>query len=121
MKWKGRKGQRERRHLRIRKKVQGTADRPRMVLVFSNRHIQVQFIDDTAGVTLASASTDGKKMGKNLAAATALGKMAAQMAGDKGIKSFVVDRAGFKYHGRLKAGVEAVRAVGIGAIPKEEK
>lgn len=121
MKWKGRKGQRQRRHLRIRAKVQGTADRPRLVIVFSNRHIQAQFVDDTAGVTLAAAGTDGKKMGKNLSAATALGKMAAQAASDKGIKAFVVDRAGFKYHGRLKALVEAVRAAGIGAIPKEEK
>lgn len=120
MNWKGRQGKRQRRHLRIRKHVRGTAERPRMVVAFSNRHMRLQFVDDERGVTLAAVTTEGQKLGKNKSAAAQLGEQAAQAVRGKGIGDFVVDRAGFKYHGRLKAIVEAMRAAGIGAPVKKE-
>src|SRR5688572_33073047 len=96
-----------RRRWRIRKKVSGTKDRPRMSVCFSNKNIHVQFIDDIAGVTLASASTTSKatpnreKLAANAASAKTLGALAAQAALGKGIKQVVFDRGGALYHGKV--------------------
>lgn len=108
------------RHYRIRKRVNGTELRPRLSIFLSNRHMYVQFIDDVAGVTMASATSDGQDAGNNIAGAAALGKLAADAARARGIQDFVVDRGGFKFHGRLKAIVDALRTAGIGAGPNKE-
>src|ERR1700749_3010744 len=100
-------------HDRIRKKMQGTAERPRLNVYRSLNHIYVQVIDDMSGNTLASASTSGKKSGKktggNVASAKEIGKTIAQRAQEKGIKKVVFDRGGYLYHGRIKALAEAAR------------
>lgn len=107
------------RRFRIRKKVQGTKERPRMVATFSNTHIYVQFIDDGAGVTLASASTMHKgaperdNLSANSKSAAIVGKWAAQEAQSKGIKSVVFDRSGSRYHGKVKALADAAREAGL--------
>jgi len=94
----------QRRHWRVRQKVSGTAERPRMAVCFTNQNIHIQFIDDTKGVTMAAVSTVGKtaperaKLTANVAGATVAGKLAAQAALDKGIKHVVFDRAGARYH-----------------------
>src|SRR5678816_1114858 len=93
------------RHWRIRKKVRGTKDRPRMSVCFTNKNIHVQFIDDIAGATLVAASTTSKtipdrdKLAANAVSAKAVGTLAAQAALGKGIKSVVFDRNGARYHG----------------------
>ena len=92
------------RRWRIRNKVSGTKDRPRMSVCFTNRNIHVQFIDDRAGVTLAAASTTSKatpnrdQLAANVAGAAVLGKVAAETALAKGIKTVVFDRGGARYH-----------------------
>jgi len=92
------------RHWRVRKKIRGTKERPRMSVCFTNENIHVQFIDDTAGVTLAAASTlsknvpDRDKLAANVASAKVIGKLAAEAALAKGIKSVVFDRGGARYH-----------------------
>ncbi len=92
------------RQWRIRKKVSGTKDRPRMSVCFTNEHIYVQFIDDAAGRTLASASTRSKatpdrdKLAANVASARTIGTLAAKTALDQGIKQVVFDRGGMRYH-----------------------
>jgi large subunit ribosomal protein L18 len=92
------------RHWRVRKKVCGTKERPRMSVCFTNEHIYVQFIDDEAGRTLASASTRSKatpdrdKLAANVSSAKAIGAFAAKTALDKGIKQVVFDRGGARYH-----------------------
>ena len=107
------------RRYRIRKKVSGTSARPRMVATFSNTHIYVQFIDDTAGKTLASASTmhkaapDRDNLGANVKSAAVIGKTAAEVAQSKGIKAVVFDRAGTRYHGKIKALADAAREGGL--------
>jgi large subunit ribosomal protein L18 len=107
------------RRYRIRKKVSGTSERPRMVTTFSNTHIYVQFIDDLAGKTIASASTrhknapDRENLGANVKSATLIGKAAAEAAQSKGIKSVVFDRAGTRYHGKIKALADAAREAGL--------
>ena len=107
------------RHWRVRKKVSGTKERPRMAVFFSNEHIQVQFIDDTAGKTLAAASTlskatpDREKLGANAASAKTIGTLAAKTAIDKGIKAVVFDRGGARYHGKVKALADAAREAGL--------
>lgn len=94
----------QRRHWRVRRKVFGTAERPRMSVCFTGQNIYVQFIDDTKGVTLASTSTLGKtvpdrdKLAANVKSATIIGKLAAQTALEKGIKEVVFDRGGARYH-----------------------
>jgi large subunit ribosomal protein L18 len=105
-------------HTRIRKKVQGTAERPRLSVYRSLNHVYVQVIDDLAGVTLVSASTaEGKKAerktGGNLAAAKAVGKTIAERAKAKGISQVVFDRGGYIYHGRVKALADAAREAGL--------
>ena len=101
--------------MRLRKKVTGTADRPRMSVFVSNRSMYVQFIDDAAGRTLAAATNLSKaREGKNdVAAAKALGKKAAQAAKEKGIAAVVFDRGGFSYRGRVKALADAAREEGL--------
>jgi large subunit ribosomal protein L18 len=104
---------------RIRKKVNGTRQRPRMSVCFTNKNIHVQFIDDQAGVTLASASTmskaiaDRDKLAANVAAAKRIGQVAAEAAKAKGIKEVVFDRGGTRYHGKVKALADAAREVGL--------
>ena len=103
-------------HTRIRRKVRGTAERPRLAVFRSEAHIYAQVIDDSAGATLVSASTvdkDSKAKGGNVAAAKAIGKLVAERAKDKGIKSVVFDRGGYQYHGRVKALADAARSAGL--------
>src|SRR5947209_14740508 len=105
-------------HDRIRKKMQGTAARPRLNVYRSLNHIYVQVIDDLQGVTLVSASTaEGKKdartAGGNVASAKAVGKSIAERAKAKGIDKVVFDRGGYIYHGRVKAIADAAREAGL--------
>ena len=107
---------RVRRHLRLRQKVQGTPERPRMSVFVSNKHLYVQFIDDGAAKTLAAVSTlSGALKGRKLNVATAkqLGALAAKAAQEKGIAAVVFDRGGFAYRGRLQAVADAARAGGL--------
>jgi|SRR6516164_6032972 large subunit ribosomal protein L18 len=108
-----------RRHWRVRKKISGTSARPRMSVRFTNKNIHVQFIDDTAGATLAAASTtskatpDREKLAANAASAKTLGALAAKAALDKGINQVVFDRGSARYHGKLKALADAAREAGL--------
>lgn len=109
---------RVRRHRRVRKKVHGTATRPRLAIYRSNKHLIAQVIDDDAGRTVASASTleaDFRKQqsGSNVAAATAVGALVAERAKQAGVSTVVFDRGGFLYHGRVAAIAEAARAAGL--------
>jgi large subunit ribosomal protein L18 len=109
---------RQRVHTRIREKMSGTAERPRLNVYRSLNHIYTQLIDDLNGVTIASASSMGKKgeekkYGGNIAAAVEVGKLIAQRAQEKGIKKIVFDRGGYLYHGRVKALAEAAREAGL--------
>ena len=109
---------RRRVHKRIRKKVLGTAERPRLNVYRSLNNIYVQVIDDLKGVTLVSAnSAEGKKesraTGGNLAAAKAVGKAIAERAKAQGITKIVFDRGGYIYHGRVKALADAAREAGL--------
>jgi large subunit ribosomal protein L18 len=107
---------RERRHLRLRRKVRGTAERPRMSVCFTGLHIYVQFIDDVAGKTVAAASTnagDGKGVKANMDGAKKIGAIAAAAAKAKKINEVVFDRGGFRYHGRVKALADAAREAGL--------
>jgi len=116
MKVKNQKDYRVRRHLRLRQKVQGTAERPRMSVFVSNQHLYVQFIDDAAAKTLAAVSTlSGGLKGQKLNVATAkqLGAMAAKAAQEKGISEVVFDRGGFAYRGRMQALADAAREGGL--------
>lgn len=107
-----------RRHERGRGKVGGTAERPRMAVFRSLRHISVQFIDDAAGTTLVALSTGSKDFpkdtyGGNIKAAEKLGEMAADKARAAGIETVVFDKGGRKYHGRVKALADAARKGGL--------
>ena len=110
---------RQRVHDRIRKKMTGTAERPRLNVYRSLNHIYVQVIDDLQGVTLAAASTaEGKKKGDrvtggNVASAKSVGKKIAELAKQKGITKVVFDRGGYIYHGRIKAIADAAREAGL--------
>jgi large subunit ribosomal protein L18 len=121
MKLASKKENRQRRHERIRRKVRGTAERPRMSVMISNKNIYLQFIDDDKGATLAAVSTLGEKGHTNIGTAKAVGKRAAEVASGKGITSAVVDRGGYKFHGRIKAIVEALNQGGVATGAKEEK
>jgi large subunit ribosomal protein L18 len=105
------------RRWRIRKKISGTKERPRMAVCFTSENIHVQFIDDTAGQTLAAASTvskgETKELSANVAGAKKLGAIAAKSAIDKGIKEVVFDRGGTRYHGKVKALADAAREAGL--------
>jgi large subunit ribosomal protein L18 len=107
------------RRWRIRKKVNGTKDCPRMSVCITNQNIYVQFIDDVSGVTLAAASSlskaapDRDKLAANAASAKVIGAFAAQTAIAKGIKKVVFDRGGTRYHGKIKALAESAREGGL--------
>jgi large subunit ribosomal protein L18 len=109
----------QRRHWRVRNKVSGTKERPRMSVCFTNQHIYVQFVDDLAGATLASASTrdkatpDRDQLAANAVSAKTLGALAARAAQSKGIKQVVFDRGGARYHGKVKALADAAREAGL--------
>lgn len=108
-----------RRHTRVRKKIQGTAQRPRLNVYRSLNHIYVQVIDDAAGETLVSASTLDPalkgvlKGGGNIEGARAVGELAAKKCLEKGIENVVFDRGGYLYHGRVKALAEGAREAGL--------
>ncbi len=113
---KNRTQSRERRHMRHRQKLHGTAERPRMSVCLTGKHIYVQFIDVVAGKTLACASTvlaDAKGTKANVAGAKKLGALAAEKAKAKNITAVVFDRGGFQYHGRVKALADAAREAGL--------
>ena len=103
------------RHARVRAKISGTPECPRLNVFRSNAHIHAQVIDDVNGVTLASASSVNMKLenGSNIAAVTAVGKAVAEAALAKNIKKVVFDRGGYVYHGRVKALAEAAREAGL--------
>jgi len=111
---------RKRRHRRVRRKIAGTAERPRMAVMFSNRNIYVQLIDDEARRTLCSVRGSGKGGGATVEAARGLGKQIAEEAKSRDIRDFVVDRAGFKFHGRLKAIVDAAVEAGMQNVKNRE-
>ncbi len=114
-------------HKRIRRKLRGTAERPRLAVFRSVSHIYAQVIDDGAGRTLVAASSvdkdavgkpakgakTSKTRGGNVAAAKAIGKLVAERAKEKGITKVVFDRGGYPYHGRVKALADAARAAGL--------
>jgi len=115
---------RQRVHSRIRRKLSGSNDRPRLNVYRSLNHIYAQIIDDASGQTMASASTvegrkgekgakSAKKQGGNLGSAKDVGKLIAQRAQEKGVKKVVFDRGGYLYHGRVKALAEAAREAGL--------
>ena len=113
----GKAAARSRRHIRVRKKVSGSADRPRLVVTRSSRHVFVQVVDDYAGHTLASASTmeadlrgaDGDKTAK----AREVGRLVAARAKDAGVETVVFDRGGNRYHGRIAALADGAREGGL--------
>jgi large subunit ribosomal protein L18 len=106
---------RKRRHARVRKRIVGTPDRPRLSVFRSARHIRAQIVDDTTSRTLAAASTEEKSFGAggNVQSATAVGKAVAERAKAAGITKVVFDRGGFRYHGRVAALADAARKEGL--------
>ena len=105
--------QRLKRHARVRKTVNGTEARPRLNVFRSNKNIFAQIIDDTKGVTLASASSLKFENGGNIEGAKEVGKLIAEAAKNAGINEVVFDRGGYIYHGRVKALAEAAREAGL--------
>lgn len=108
---------RVKRHLRVRMKVSGTTERPRLAVFRSEKNIYAQIIDDVKAVTLVAASSKDKdfslKVGSNKEAAKAVGEAIAKKALEKGIKNVVFDRGGYVYHGRVKELAEAAREAGL--------
>jgi len=109
---------RSRRHFRVRRKVAGTAARPRLAVFRSNKHISAQVIDDRSGLTLASASTVERSLRDaggtgNKTAAASVGRLVAERARAAGVTSVVFDRGGFQYHGRVAAVADAAREAGL--------
>lgn len=110
---------RKKRHLRVRNKIQGTPQRPRLNVFRSGKHIYCQVIDDTKGITIASASSLDKELkdkisnGGNVESAKLVGELIAKRAKDNGISKVVFDRGGYIYHGRIKALAEASREAGL--------
>lgn len=108
-----------RRHLRVRRKITGTSERPRLNVYRSEKHIYAQLIDDVQGVTLASASTLDKELrdqvenGGNIDAARKVGELIAKRGKDAGIANVVFDRGGYLYHGRVQALADAAREAGL--------
>lgn len=122
MQIKTKKEKKERIRLRQRKRISGTAERPRLAVFRSNAHIYAQVIDDLAGTTVAAASSSesglkstfsGAVRGGNKAGAEALGKVIAERLKEKGVTKVVFDRGGFLYHGRIRAIADAARAAGL--------
>lgn len=108
---------RKRRQARIREKIAGTPERPRLAVFRSGKHLYAQIIDDSKGVTIASASTLDKdlkgKVGDTVAGAKKIGSVIAEKAKSKKIENVVFDRGGFQYHGRIKALADAAREAGL--------
>jgi large subunit ribosomal protein L18 len=109
---------RSRRHFRVRKKVAGTPERPRLAVFRSNKHISAQVIDDRAGRTLAAASTVESAVRSaggtsNRSGATSVGRLVAERAKAAGVTQVVFDRGGFQYHGRVAALADAAREAGL--------
>ncbi len=110
---------RARRHARVRRKLTGTAERPRLAVYRSEHHIYAQLIDDTRGETLAAASSVDKELkgslgyGGNVDAAKQVGLLIGRRAKDKGVEAVVFDRGGFLYHGRIAAVAEGAREAGL--------
>ncbi len=112
---------RRRRHTRVRRKVSGTPERPRLAVNRSLRHVTAQVIDDSSGRTLAAASTSDRELravlagrsGGNVSAAEAVGRLVATRAKAAGVSKVVFDRGGFKYHGRVAALADAARSEGL--------
>jgi large subunit ribosomal protein L18 len=107
------------RHLRVRKKIEGTTERPRLNIFRSSKHMYAQIIDDTNGVTLVSASTHDANLkgevnnGGNVDAARKVGETIAKLAKERGIEQVVFDRGGYLYHGRIQALADAAREAGL--------
>ncbi len=107
------------RHLRVRKKIEGTPERPRLNIFRSSKHMYAQIIDDTKGITLVAASTqdkdlrDGITNGGNVEAARKVGELIAKRAKAQGIEKVVFDRGGYLYHGRVQALADAAREAGL--------
>ena len=113
-----RRNGRIRRHRRVRKKIHGTAARPRLAVFRSNKHLSVQVIDDDAGTTLAAASTNEADLraagsGSSVEAASRVGQLIAERAKAAGVDKVVFDRGGFAYHGRIAAVASAAREAGL--------
>jgi large subunit ribosomal protein L18 len=101
------------RHRRVRKKIHGTAARPRLAVYRSNKHLILQVIDDEAGVTLVSATTNESSFRSEAAGGTRLGQLVAERAKAAGIEKVVFDRGGYAYHGRIAAVAAAAREAGL--------
>ena len=103
------------RHARVRTNLSGTAEKPRLNVYRSNKHIYAQIIDDVSGVTLLAASSREKEIGKgtNVEIAAAVGKLVAEKALKAGIETITFDRGGYLYHGRIKSLAEGARAAGL--------
>ena len=115
---RNRAGARQRRKIRIKKKISGTTERPRLVVFRSNLHIYAQIVDDEKGNTLAAASTlalrkERTEAGANRAGAELVGREIARLAREKNILKVVFDRNGYLYHGRIKAVADGARAAGL--------
>ena len=114
-----REAHRQRIHVRMRKRISGTPERPRLCVHRSTRHIRAQVVDDSSGTTLAAASSLDKdvraqiKGGGNIAASKVVGKVIAERARAKGVENVVFDRGGYQYHGRVQALAEAAREAGL--------
>jgi large subunit ribosomal protein L18 len=111
-----RRDARQRRHTRVRKRVRGTSERPRLAVYRSNRYIYAQVIDDVNGVTLASASSQEPDMRSStltVDTASKVGALIGSRAKDAGVGSVVFDRGGYKFHGRVKALADAAREAGL--------
>jgi large subunit ribosomal protein L18 len=114
-----RQAHRRRIHVRTRKRLIGTSDRPRLCVHRTSKHIRVQVVDDQKNVTIVSASSldaavkKDIKGGGNIAAAKVVGKVIAHLAKEKGVEKVVYDRGGYQYHGRVKALAEAAREAGL--------
>lgn len=110
---------RQRRHVRVRSRIQGSAERPRLNVFRSNKHIYAQVIDDASGSTLVSASTLDKELGEAISnggsvdAAKKVGELVAKRAMEKGVSAVVFDRGGYLYHGRVQALADAAREAGL--------
>jgi large subunit ribosomal protein L18 len=107
------------RHLRVRKKIEGTTARPRLNIFRSSKHMYAQIIDDVSGVTLVAASTQDKELksdvsnGGNVESARKVGELIAKRAKEKGVEAVVFDRGGYLYHGRVQALADAAREAGL--------
>ena len=107
------------RHLRVRKKIEGTTARPRLNIFRSSKHMYAQLIDDVTGVTIVAASTQDKELksdignGGNVEAARKVGELIAKRAKEKGLDKVVFDRGGYLYHGRVQALADAAREAGL--------